>query len=302
MNDARPPDEDPANDTQRAVPPPTPLEHTLVRLAIDRRVVPTLARQVARQFPRQVNPHGLQTVGDLENIGMMALYHVAREYREDYNDFPAFARGRVRGAMLDAITELFYQERLKFLAIQAENRFCTFFNDTTYNVMKHDEEEVRRRYLDFANGVLAATFAATVDEAQSLTDHGSELGEREDYARAMVVLQKAIGRLDTQEREIFLLLYHQRLDLKAACARLNLPYGQAKVRHLRTLKRFHDLLHHNGIPQMPRPNSELPVPLPKDFFARAPPPTTPGPPTPNPRTPSPFVPTPFRTPGPEKGR
>jgi RNA polymerase sigma factor (sigma-70 family) len=278
MNDlVRPPDEgddaervDHADDATRAPerpPPPTAYEHLLVRTTGD--VVVRSANWCARKFPNFVHDHGVMSKGDLMALGIEALYRAARVYSEKENpEFAAFARFYVRGAMLNAIDDLFFEERIKRAAAQAEYNFCAYFVDPDYNVMKHDGLEARRRYRSFANGVLAATFAAAIEEAKSHLDE-AELSERADYEHAIATLHTALAKLTDADRQLLALAYRDLMNLKAAASELGIPYGTARAPHARALKLLHEHLVQAGITRAPRP---LVAPDGGALEARAPPP------------------------------
>lgn len=248
--------------------PPTAYERVLVGEAGD--VVVRRAMRIARKFPRVVHKNGLMTMGDLVGIGHQALYRAARAYREGVNpNFPAFALYYVHGAMLDALDDLVFEERVKRAAAKAKDNHCAYQGGDDYDVMKHDGDEARRRYRAFANGVLAATFAAAIEEAEKRLDL-AELLERRDYERALVTMRAALARLEEKDRQLLALLYKDLMTLVDAGEALGIPYGTVRAHHSRALKVMHDLLADQGIARAPRP---LMVPHIGDLLeARAPPP------------------------------
>jgi RNA polymerase sigma factor (sigma-70 family) len=230
---------------------PTPYEHLLVRNA--GQVVVRCAHQLARKFPRIVREDGLMAVGDLIALGQGALYRAARVFDEKENpEFEAFARYYVRGAMLNAIDDLLFEERVKHAAARAEDNHCAYHNGDDYNVMKHDEHEARRRYRAFANGVLAASFSAALAEAQRGLDE-AELSERREYEHALVALQAALGRLSQVDQQMLTLTCRDLMTLKAAAKALDVPYGTARARHARALKLLHEFLVEQGFTRAPQP-------------------------------------------------
>jgi RNA polymerase sigma factor (sigma-70 family) len=242
-----PPSEDGASVDE----PPTPYEHLLVAEAGD--VVGRWASWIARKFPRHVRKNGLMSQGDFEAIGHQALYRAARVYHEDQNpEFSAFASCYVRGAMLDAIDDLHFHERMSHAAAGAEDNHGMSQTGGDYNVMKHDAAEAKRRYQAFANGVLAATFAATMAQAEQHLDE-AEVAVRRDFEQARAILQSALARMEAENREMLALVYCDRMDLTKACALLGIPYGTARARHARALALLRDLLVEEDIKRAPRP-------------------------------------------------
>jgi RNA polymerase sigma factor (sigma-70 family) len=249
--------------------PPTIRELGLAREA--RHLVPSWAKLLAKKFPRILRDDGLLTFEDLVQLGEEALLRAARAHRvtENPEKFTDYARYHVRGAMLDAIDELLFEERVKRAAMKAEDNYCAFFVDTDYNVMKHDAAEARRRYRAFANGLLAATFAAGVEAAQQGVD-ASELALQRQYEHALAILRRGLAFLPSKDRQMLALMYHDLLDLKAASTVLGIPYPTARARHKRALVVLHELLIQGGVAYAPRP---LVVPHVGDVLeARAPPP------------------------------
>ncbi len=191
--------------------------------------------------------------GDLYNIGYMALYRAARAYDEAKNPkFSAFARYYVRGAMLDALDDLRFQERVNRTGRVVVEQFCGMRRDRDYNVMNHDEGEARRRFRTFANGVLAATFTAALEEAQQHLDEAEPI-ERREYERALLVLRAALSRLVAAERKLLELMYGKMMRLKDAAQMLGVPEPTARARHSRALAMLHDELVKEGMDRKPRP-------------------------------------------------
>jgi RNA polymerase sigma factor FliA len=247
-DDRGPAEGDPPDGKDR---PPTAYEHLLVRNA--GRVVVRCAHELARKFPRIIREDGLMSLGDLAALGQGALYRAARVFDEKENpEFEAYARYYVRGAMLDAIDDLLFEERVKRAAARAQDNHCAHHNGDDYNVMKHDEHEARRRYRAFANGVLAATFSAAVEEAQRGLDE-AEATERREYEQALFALRAALGRLSQVDQQMLALVCRDLMTLKAAAGALAIPYGTARARHARALKLLHDLLVEQGVTRVPQP-------------------------------------------------
>jgi RNA polymerase sigma factor (sigma-70 family) len=231
--------------------PPTAYEHLLVRSAGN--VVERCAHELARKFPRLIREDGLMSVGDLIALGHSALYPAARVFDEKENpEFRAFARYYVRGAMLDALDNLLFEERVKQAALRAADNHCAYHGGDDYNVMKHDENEARRRFRAFANGVVVATFSAAIDEAERRRDE-AVFSERHEYEHALFALRGALGRLSQVDQQMMALLWRDLMTLKAAANALGIPYGTARARHARALKLLHEFLVEQGITRVPQP-------------------------------------------------
>jgi RNA polymerase sigma factor (sigma-70 family) len=223
----------------------------LVRSAGD--VVVRCARQLARKFPRVIREDGLMSVGDLIALGHGALYRAARVFDERENlEFNAFARYYVRGAVLNALDDLLFEERVKRAAARAADNHCAYHGADDYDVMKHDENEARRRFRAFANGVVVATLAAAVEEAQRGRDE-AELTERIEYEHALVALRRGLGCLSHVDQQMMALIWRDLQTLKAAASALGFPYGTARARHARALKLLREVLVEQAITRVPRP-------------------------------------------------
>ncbi len=232
-------------------PPPTDYERLLIEQAGD--VVGSCARRIASSFPRHVGQGAVMQFGDIYNIGHIALYHAARAYDPAKNpNFPAFARYYVHGAMLSALDDLFFQERVDRACTVAAANLMGNRRDHDYNVMKHDEVEARRRYRAFANGLLAATFTAGLEEAQQHLDEAEPL-ERRQYELALLVLRAALSRLVAAERALIEVMYGKMLRLKDAAELLGVPEPTARARHSRALAALHDELVKQGVQRVPKP-------------------------------------------------
>ena len=249
--------DDPAGDR-----PATVSELKLARDAAH--VIKPCARRVAKMFPRLIRDNGLFTMGDLLAIGHVAILRAARAYDEKKsNDFVAFARYVVRYRMLDAIQELLFQERVKRAAAKAEDSYGASFADHDYNVMKHDEAETRRRYRAFANGLFAAMFISSVEEAEQCLD-AAEVDVRREYVSALDALRRALSCFTDADRRLLVLVYRDGMLLDEASVELGIGYSTARARHTRVLKVLLELLQAQGTLRAPRP---LVVPDVGDVFS-----------------------------------
>jgi RNA polymerase sigma factor (sigma-70 family) len=225
---------------------------------------------VAKTFPRLVRKDGLMDPRELLAIGHEAAYRAARIYDEALNpDFVAFASYYVSGAMLDALDDLLFQERVKRASFKAAGNLCASQTGDGYDVMKHDEHEARRRFRAFMNGVLVASLAAALEEAEQCLDE-AEVDVRRDYEHALRILRKGLGQLPKRDRTLLERMFRDGMDLKTAAEAIGMPYGTARARRKRSLEVLHELLVDEGILRAPRP---LVVPHTDDVFvARGPPP------------------------------
>ncbi|MFT3770155.1 MAG: sigma-70 family RNA polymerase sigma factor [Minicystis sp.] len=210
-------------------------------------VVDRAAKRVAARFRRFVDPNDLLAVGTIE------LYKAARDFRPEYNHaFADYAFRRVRCAMIKAVGEELYQERVRRAVDIATDQFWAYLTDREYDASKHDDEEARRRFRAIANGMLAAAFMAGVEEAQRSTPE-SESAERQEYEAAIHALRAALQKLSDADHRLLVLLYRDLKDLKEASATLDIPYSTIKRRHAAALERLREQLRAQGIVEAPQP-------------------------------------------------
>ncbi len=254
MNDDEAPNDraDEPSEASEPEPPPTVYEQMLVREEAGN-VVAEQARKVLNKFPLVVHDRGVMDLGDLHAIGQVALYRAARAYDDKLNpDFAAFARYYVRGAMLNAIDAVLFEDRVTRAVAIAEDNHLAYHRGDDYNVMKHDAAEARRRYRAFANGEVAATFIAALEEAEKHLDL-AELDERREYEYAVATLRNALARLAQADQKLLAVAYRDLQNLKEAAESLGLPYGTARAHHARALRVLRELLGDAGISRVPRP-------------------------------------------------
>jgi len=196
---------------------------------------------------------GFMALDELLSIGRLALDDLARtpgvELRDD---FPAYARFRIRGAMLNALGVEAFHDRVRRSADAAKESYGAQYRDDDYDVSKHDQHEARRRYRAFANGLLAASFMAGVDEAVRTTDH-DEHAEQQAYEYALRVLVPALAQLAENERGLLALVYRDRLTLTKAHEKLGVTYIWARRHHDKALAQLREALIARGVDRAPRP-------------------------------------------------
>ncbi len=174
----------------------------------------------------------------------------------------------MRGALLNAIDALLFEERIQWAAARAEDNYLAYHVGDDYNVMKHDTAEAQRRFRAFANGQIEAAFVAALEEAERSLDL-AELAERREYEHAIATLREALARFTEADQKLLTLAYSDLMNLKEAARALGMPYGTARAHHTRALKLLHTFLVDAGITRAPRP---LVVPDAVAFGARASPP------------------------------
>lgn len=210
-------------------------------------------RVVVRCAERMVFKTGrLLDLDDLISIGNLAVVDAARIYLDEYNDdFADFARRYVRTAMRDAIGGELFEERVKRAAQKAGGNFLGFLRED-FNSMTISDDETRRRYRNIANGLLAATFTAGVEEAARST-RPEEAADRNEYAQAVAALRHAMQKLTPKELAVLAHVYRDLLNLHEAGEALGMPYGTIVRYHQRALFKLRRELSALGITRAPRP-------------------------------------------------
>lgn len=227
-------------------PGPGPREQRLVREALH--VVRECAAEVSAYWTRYV-----KRPEELHAVGTFALYRAAGRFREEMgNEFAYYARSHVRGAMVDSLSIEAFHDRLQRAVENAADRHLSEYHDDELNVLIHHEEHAEARISPFLKRVLAATFAAGIDEAIRY-DGEDAIAVRQEYARAIDALREALGRLERDEIDVILLVYSKRMTLDEASRELGIGYNTARRRHVRALDRLHKFVDVLGVERAPRP-------------------------------------------------
>jgi RNA polymerase sigma factor (sigma-70 family) len=223
---------------------PSVREQTRVKYALH--VVERAASQLARRFPGRIKAR------ELYAIGTFALYRAAREFRDEHShDFADYAYRRVRCAMLDELRLETKQERRRRAAYKGADLFLATYRDDEFNVFLHDDDaEVGRRLQECADDLLAATFAAMVEEAQR-ADAEDPVDASEEHRRAHEALAGALRVLTEEQREILALVYREQKTLDEAAAALGLTYITTRRRHAGALAALREELRRLGVDRAP---------------------------------------------------
>lgn len=230
-------------------PPPAPpgeREQKLVQQAMH--VVAECAADLAPRWSRFVS-----TPEELYAVGTFALYRVAHQFRDEVNpDFVDLARRRVRGAMRDSLRLQALRDRQERAVANAADQFLGEHRDRGFNVLVHHEEEAEKRLDPFLQRVLAATFAAGIDEVLKYKGEDAAAVHQE-YAQAITALRRALPRLERAEVQVILLVYSKGHTLDEVCETLGIGYNTARRRHESALDRLFQLLVSLGVDRAPPP-------------------------------------------------
>ncbi|MBI4476547.1 MAG: FliA/WhiG family RNA polymerase sigma factor [Acidobacteria bacterium] len=206
-------------------------------------LVKSMAQRLARRLPRQVE------LTDLISVGVLGLIDAAGRYQPATGvPFDAFARQRIRGAMLDALRDLDWAPR----SLRKLRRSL----DTAITQLRHQLQR------EPTEDEIAAALALTPDEYAGLLDqlrgldvcalrpldgsdaHGTPILELcldpDDGPEAQLErreltrhLAEAIATLPARERQILALYYEEELTLAEIGAVIGV--GESRVCQLRAL-------------------------------------------------------------------
>jgi RNA polymerase sigma factor FliA len=226
------------------LPPLTIAQHGLVRDAMH--VIEVRAKQILREWPHQVE------AGDLHTVGKLALYDAVSRFDPKLGvELGAFASLRVYGAMLDTIQAETKDDRIRLAVERVRARSTEYYTDD-FNLLHHDDEELRRRLDKFKEHVLAVAFTAGLEEAQHATAQ-DPIAERQEYARAMAALRNAVAGLEPPEQDFLASLFCDGLTLEELAAQLDRTKTIAWRRVQGILERLRKSLLRSGVKRAPRP-------------------------------------------------
>jgi RNA polymerase sigma factor (sigma-70 family) len=235
----------------------TLVQHLLVRRALS--LVDELARDEHDRY------RGLIDLDDLRSTGKLALYAAAVRFDEAFGvDFEQFARWGVYGAMIKAVRHEARHARVKRAARHTMARMLAYYTDD-YDLIRDDDAELQRRLDKFCDNLAGVMFAGGIEE---VTRRRPDVvfAEREEYARAIAMLQEAVSDLEEPEERMLTLLFREELTLHEVADHLGISYQAAWCRNTRLLKRLRDKLTRLGLTQAPVPiGARLPGPAPPDL-------------------------------------
>lgn len=208
-------------------------------------VVERAAKHVARRFRRFVDPSDLRAVGTIEML--KAVQQFDPSFGVPFADYAFF---RVRCAMIKAVGAELYQERIRRAVEMASDQYWAYVENHEFDATKHDENEARRRFRAIANGMLATTFLAGVEEAQKPTPE-SEAAEQEEYAIAIGALRAGLSELSDEDHRVLVTIYRETKSMQDVSKDLAIPYGTLKRRHGASIVRLRDRLRSEGVSRAP---------------------------------------------------
>src|SRR5439155_20640091 len=107
-----------------------------------------------------------------------------------------------------------------------------------FNILKHQDPELRRRFHKFSESLLAAAFAAGIEEIKHDAAR-DELADRQECARAVEALKK----LPPEEYRVIVLIYYEGLTVNEVAEVLGVREKKTPWRRCqRALKRLREEL------------------------------------------------------------
>jgi RNA polymerase sigma factor (sigma-70 family) len=223
--------------------PLTPSVQTLVKYALP--VVARAADDTTRRYPGRGKPQ------ELYAVGTFALYRIAGEFRgEMSHDFADLAYRRVRDGMRDALKLERKQDRRRRAAEKGGDLFLAFLRDDEYNVLWHDDADAARRLDDAADALLAATFAAVIEQEVALQAE-DPAAEEEEYRGAIEALGTAVQALPEEQAQTLKLVYRDGKTVAEVGRALGLSYRTVQRRHADALMTLRDELGKLGVNRAP---------------------------------------------------
>jgi RNA polymerase sigma factor (sigma-70 family) len=240
-------DSDDASAEPEPEPPLTVAQETRLRSALP--LIERAARSVAGRFHRFVEPRDLHAVGTIE------LHRAVRAYVPGLaDDFENYAFHAMRWAMRRSVEEERYQDCIRRAVDIAADQHWAYVTDHAYDASRHDEGEARRRYRAIANGSLAATFMAGIEEAQRVTPE-TETADREEYEVAAHALETALEELPDEDHALLVLLYRELCTTEEASVALQASMSKVKRHRAEALERLQARLGEQGVTQAPAPRA-----------------------------------------------
>lgn len=231
----------------------TKKQQALVALAYQSGVVKARAELHARRYL------GLVTLDECLRLGSLGLTEAARTYRDELGLFTDFARRRVDGAILDGVRAEAPHARASRAAHRAAASLLSLYRDD-FSAIGHDKAELARRFEKMSDDVLTAAFLGAAEEARR-GPGGEGAGEesvilREEHARALALLDAAMEKLPTMQRQIVALVYREQRSMTELPERLGVSYATVRRHHEAALAGLRRRLEAAGVMRSPAPRDD----------------------------------------------
>ncbi len=231
----------------------TKKQQALVALAYQSGIVEERAELHARRYL------GLITLDECVSLGSLGLTEAARTYRDELGVFTDYARRRVDGAILDGVRAEAPHARASRAAHRAAARLLSVYRDD-FNAIGHDQAELSRRFEKMSDDVLTAAFLGAVEEAKR-GPGGEGQGEEtvivhEEHARALALLDAAMEKLPSMQRQILALVYREHRPMTELPEVLGVSYVTVRRHHDAALSGLRKRLEALGVMRAPTPRGD----------------------------------------------
>ena len=185
-----------------------------------------LVKRIVRQLSLQANQ--VMDRDDMEQIGLMGLLESLRRYGQPDENFAAFAKLRIRGAILDELRRQDWRPRQ---VRQQTHKIRDAIRELSRRLGRVPQDAEVMTYIGLSEKDYQAFLQADACEAiesldelllngpEAFSDGGSGLEEREITER---LLAQALSALNERERLVLMLYYQQELSLKEIALVLDL--------------------------------------------------------------------------------
>jgi RNA polymerase sigma factor FliA len=219
-------------------------------------LVTAIAAHVQRSLPVHTE------LDDLVHAGVMGLIDAATKYQDDKEvAFPAYAKHRIKGAILDSLRQLDWASRdlrKRHKQMEATTRELTAklgrtpTQDELASAMGLSAQRWQSLMVDFRNLGLAATqLRATDREDQPLNDAPATPADRPDevFARSEMRerLSSAMKTLPERYQQVVTLYYDRDLSMKEIGGILGVNESRVSQIHKAALERMQSVLTGSGI-------------------------------------------------------
>jgi len=203
--------------------------------------------------------NGLIERDDMYSLGVIGLIHAINKYDPTRGvRFEAFAVNRIRGAILDELRKLSWRPRALLQSMKqisaAQDKLAGTEDEWDYaaiaQLLGESVDHVRTVVAQFNAGVvLSFDELAFSDSSSGQSRHemvaDAHAGDPQADLLAkerLVVLAKAIGRLNEREQMVLALYYQEELTLKEIGKILNVTEGRVCQIHARALAKLRELI------------------------------------------------------------
>ncbi len=185
-----------------------------------------LVKRIVRQLSLQANQ--VMDRDDMEQIGLMGLLESLRRYGQPDESFAAFAKLRIRGAILDELRRQDWRPRQ---VRQQTHKIRDAIRELSRRLGRVPQDAEVMKFTGLSEKDYQAFLQADACEAiesldelllngpEIFADSGSGLEEREITER---LLAQALSTLNERERLVLMLYYQQELSLKEIALVLDL--------------------------------------------------------------------------------